>query len=65
MVTYEHISESCEIKPNLDCNYTVEIDLAPNGILFRAESIGKVSLHSKLYFIKKVSNIDLFGSLNR
>ena len=24
----------CEIKPNLDCNYTLLIGMAPNGILF-------------------------------
>ena len=28
--------------PNLDCNYTFLIDLAPIGILFGAKSIGKV-----------------------
>ena len=34
-------SESCEIKPNLDCNYTFPIDLVPNGISFSTRSIGK------------------------
>ena len=32
-------SESCYIKPNLDCDYTFLIDLAPNGISFGAKSI--------------------------
>ena len=29
-------------KPNLDCNYTIPIDLAPNGVPFGAKSIEKV-----------------------
>ena len=27
--------ESCYIKPNLDCDYTFQIDLASNGYLFQ------------------------------
>ena len=30
------------IKPNLDCNYTFPIDLAPNGLPFVANSVGKL-----------------------
>jgi len=30
------------MKPNLDFNYTLPTDLAPNGIPFGAKSIGKV-----------------------
>jgi len=33
---------SCNIKPNLDGNYTFPIDLAPNGFPFGAKSIDKM-----------------------
>ena len=42
-ITYREIfSQSCWIKPNLDCNYTFPIDLAPKGILFDVKSMGKI-----------------------
>ena len=44
-------SESCYIKPNLDCNYHFQIDLAPSGTPFGAKSIGKVYLQSKFNLI--------------
>ena len=36
------VSESGQIKPNLDCIYTFLIGLAPNRIRFGAKSIGKL-----------------------
>ena len=41
-INKEIFSESCESKPNLDCNYPFSIDLATNGIPFVVKSIGKV-----------------------
>ena len=34
--------ESCEIKPNLDCNQTFPIHLPPNEIPFGAKSVSNV-----------------------
>ena len=34
--------ESNSMEPNLDCNYTFPIDLAPNGLPVGAKSIEKV-----------------------
>ena len=43
---FEHaeksISETFQIKPNLDCNYRFPIDLTRNGIPFDVKSTGKV-----------------------
>ena len=38
----ELFSESCQSEPNLECNHSFPIDLAPNGIPFGAKSIGSV-----------------------
>ena len=38
-------------KQNLDCNFTLSNDLAPNGIPFVAKSIRKVKLQSKFGLI--------------
>ena len=38
----QFIFGNCIIKPNLDCNYTFPIDLAPKGIPIGAKSIGNV-----------------------
>ena len=46
--TEKWFSESCQMKPNLDCNYTFLIDLTPNGIPCSAESIATVWLQSEL-----------------
>ena len=34
-------SQSGLIEPNFDCNYPFSVDLAPNGIVLGAKSIGK------------------------
>ena len=34
--------ESVRFKPNLNCNYSLPINVAPSGILFGAKSIGYV-----------------------
>ena len=39
----EVFSESCQSKPNLNCNYIFPIDWALNGIPFGAKSIAKDS----------------------
>ena len=44
-------TECYYINPNLDCTYTFPIDLVPNGINFRDESIGKVYLQFKFSLI--------------
>jgi len=41
-ITHKTISETCQSKPNLNCNYTLPIDLAPTRILIGAKSIGAV-----------------------
>ena len=38
----EIFSESWYSKTNLDCNYSIPIDLEPNGIPFGTKTIGKV-----------------------
>ena len=38
--------ESCWIQQKLNCNNTLRIDFSPNGILFGAQSIGKVWVQS-------------------
>ena len=43
----QSISESWQIKPYFECDHTFSINWLPNGILFSAKSIGKVSLQSK------------------
>ena len=37
----EILQESSDSKPNLDCNYDFQTDLAPNGIPIDSKSIGK------------------------
>ena len=37
----EIFPESCQIKPNLDCNYPLPIDFAPDELTFGAKFIGK------------------------
>ena len=44
----DFFSESCSIKPKLDCNYTISIDLAPNGIPLGSKLSGKECLQSNL-----------------
>ena len=41
------------MKSNLDYNYTSPIDLAPNGIPFGANYIGKVKFESKVGLIEQ------------
>ena len=45
--------KSCPTKRNLDCNNIFPIKLAPNGIPFGAEYIGKVYLQSKFVLVSK------------
>ena len=45
------IKKSENIKPNLDCKYTLLFDLAPNLILVDAKSIGKDYIQSKIDLI--------------
>ena len=43
-------SESPYTKPNLDCNDTAPIDLAPNGVQFGSKSIGKRIITIQIWF---------------
>ena len=52
------IALSCEIKPNLDCNYTFPIYLTLNGILFGVKLTGKGKLQSKFGFIQQGAAVD-------
>ena len=56
------VPDSCQLKPNLDCNYTSQIDLAPKGISFDVKSIGKVLLKSKFDLIYPDSQEYIFVS---
>ena len=44
----EIFSEPCQIELEMDCNCTSPIDLAPNGVLFGANSIGKGNYNPNL-----------------
>ena len=43
----EIISDSCQIKLNLDCDYNFQIDLAPKGVPFCATQKDLLSLKKK------------------
>ena len=53
----EIFSESCNTKSNLDCNYTVPIDLAPNGLQF--DQSEPCNYNPNLVWIYKIQKIFL------
>ena len=49
--------ESCKSIPNLYCNYSFPIDLAPDGFPFGAKSIEKCNYDPNLVLIKLIPKI--------
>ena len=42
----KYFSDSCYIKPNLDCNYIFPMDLAPSGIKSIVEALLQIKFRS-------------------
>ena len=66
LLSINSTSEICSIKPNLDCNYTFLIDLAPNGIIFDVRSYVVHKIYNphythNYYFFKCFSNNNGFS----
>ena len=52
----ESHSQSCSVKPNLDCNYTFPINLASNAIPFGANQSDKCNYNPNLLLFNYIEN---------